>query len=43
MKIEIKITQDCTEPKIIIETDTITEEIQRLMQKLSEEITPVII
>lgn len=43
MKIEIKIMQDCTEPKITIETDTMTEEIQRLMQKLSEEITPVII
>ncbi len=36
MQVEIKIDDSCTEPKIIILTASITEEVNALMQKLSE-------
>lgn len=37
MKIEIEIDESCPEPKILIKTNQITEEIQLLIKKLSEE------
>ena len=37
MEIEIKIDKEYTEPKIIIMTDKITEDISRLMKQLQEE------
>ena len=37
MEIEIKIDKEYTEPKIIIMTDKITEDISRLMKQLYEE------
>lgn len=36
MQVEIKIDSSCTEPKIIILTASMTEEVTHLMQKLSE-------
>lgn len=42
MRIEIKIDSSCTEPKIIIQTAYITEEINALMQRLSENSPPII-
>lgn len=42
MQIEIRITNDCTEPKIIIETDKMTEELQTFIQRLSKETAPMI-
>lgn len=35
MQIEIKIDKSCCEPRIIIETDQITDEIQEIISKLS--------
>ncbi len=37
MKIEIKIDEDCKEPKIIIVTDKMTDEINDIMKRLSDE------
>lgn len=37
MQIEIQIADDCTEPKIIVITDKMTEEINTIIKKLSEE------
>ncbi len=37
MQIEIKIDADCKEPKLIILTDQMTEEINTILGKLSEE------
>lgn len=37
MQIEVKIDDSCTEPKIIIVTAAMTEEISRLLSRLSEE------
>lgn len=37
MQIEIKMDPSCTEPKVIIMTDAITEEVSKLMKRLSEE------
>ena len=37
MQIEIKIDQSCTEPKIVVITDHMSEEINLLVQKLSED------
>lgn len=37
MKIEIKINSSCKEPKIMIETDKMTKEVNLILQKLSEE------
>ena len=36
MKIEVKINCDCKEPKIIIETDRMTDEINGIIKKLSD-------
>ncbi len=37
MQIEIKIDADCKEPKVIVLTDKITDEISELLKRLSEE------
>ncbi|HOQ17655.1 MAG TPA: LytTR family DNA-binding domain-containing protein, partial [Defluviitaleaceae bacterium] len=37
MQIEVKIDRSCTEPKVIIVTDKITDEINHLMKKLSDD------
>ena len=37
MQIEIKIDEDCKEPKIIVVTDKMTEEINEVIKKLSEQ------
>lgn len=37
MQIEIKIDEQCKEPKIIVITDKITEEVSEILKKLSEE------
>ena len=42
MQVEIKIEKDCTEPKIIVLTDKITDEINSIVNKLSEEEVNVI-
>ena len=39
MQIEIKIDENCKEPKIIVVADKITEEISEIIKKLSEEQT----
>ncbi len=36
MKIEIKIDETCKEPKVVVLTDRITEEVNGLVKKLSE-------
>lgn len=42
MQIEIKIDENCKEPKIIVVTDKMTEEISEIIKKLSEEQTKTI-
>lgn len=42
MKVEIKIDSSCTEPKIIIMTDSITETVNSIVQKLSENVPKII-
>ena len=42
MQVEIKIDSSCTEPKIIIHTASITEEVNALMQRLSENVPPIL-
>lgn len=42
MQIEIKIDPACKTPKIVIETDTISEEVNEIIKKLSED-TPKVI
>lgn len=37
MQIEIRIDADCKEPKVIVLTDKITDEISELLKRLSEE------
>ncbi len=37
MQIEIKIDEDCTEPKIIVVTSKVTEEINEIVKKISGE------
>ena len=37
MKIEIKIDENCTEPKIVIVTDRVTGKINEIIKKLSVE------
>ena len=37
MQIEIKIDSACAEPKVLIMTDRMTEEVNALIRKLSEE------
>ena len=36
MQVEIKIDPSCTEPKVWILTDSITEEVERIVEKISE-------
>ena len=43
MQIEIKIDENCKEPKIIVVADKITEEISEMIKKLSEEQTKTIV
>ena len=42
MQVEIKIDSSCTEPKIVIHTASITEEVNTLMQRLSEHTPPIL-
>ena len=42
MQIEIKIDTSCKEPKIIVLTDKMTEEVNAVVKKLSEE-TPQVL
>lgn len=42
MQVEIKIDDSCSEPKVIILTDSMTEEINELVQKLSENNSQII-
>lgn len=42
MQIELKIDSSCNEPRIIIMTDSMTEEIKSIVDKLSESIPQVI-
>lgn len=42
MQIEIKLNSTCVEPKITIETDKMTEEVNLIIRKLSEEVTSVL-
>ena len=37
MQIEIKLDESCKEPKIIIHTDRMTEEVSQIVKLLSEE------
>ena len=37
MQIEIKTDSSCKEPKVIIVTDAVTEEVQAILKKLSED------
>ena len=38
MQIEMKIDPSCTEPKIVIVTDKVTEDIQRIMRRVSADL-----
>ena len=42
MKIEIKIDESCTEPKIVIVTDRVTDQINEMVKKLSAEPSEVL-
>ena len=42
MQIEIKIDRSCTEPKIIIMTDSMNEEVNTIIKRLSEESPQII-
>ena len=42
MKIEIKIDESCTEPKIVIVTDRVTDKINEIIKKLSVEPSEVL-
>lgn len=42
MQVEIKIDSSCAEPKIIVMTASMTEEIAHIVQKLSEDVPQVI-
>lgn len=42
MQIEIKMDASCSEPKVIILTDAMTEEVNALVQKLSDHNLPII-
>ena len=42
MKIEIKIIEKCDEPKVIVVTDKMTEEINEIIKKLSNETSQLI-
>ncbi|MBQ7774401.1 MAG: LytTR family transcriptional regulator [Lachnospiraceae bacterium] len=36
MQIEVKIDSTCTEPKVIVQTDRMTEEVEAIIKKLTE-------
>lgn len=42
MQIEVQIDTSCTEPKIIVMTDSMTEEINDILKKLSEDVPQII-
>ena len=42
MKIEIQLEPECTEPKIIVVTDKVTDEINELLKRLSAEQSPML-
>lgn len=42
MKIEIQLEPECTEPKIIVVTDKVTDEINELIKRLSAEQSPML-
>ena len=42
MQIEIKIDRSCTEPKLIIVTASMTEDIRNIVQRISEDVPQVI-
>ena len=42
LKIEIKIDENCTEPKIVIVTDRVTDQINEMVKKLSAEPSEVL-
>ena len=42
MRVEIKIDSSCTEPEIIIMTASVTEEVNNLLRKLSEDVPQII-
>lgn len=43
LRIEIQVNQDCKEPKILIITDRMTEEVKELIQKLSNDAPQMLI
>lgn len=42
MQVEIKIDSSCIEPKVIILTDSVTEDVNSIVKKLSEDVPQVI-
>lgn len=42
MRVEIKIDSSYTEPKILILTDSVTEEVSKIVKKLSEDVPQII-
>ncbi len=42
VQVEIKIDSSCTEPKVIILTDSVTEDVNNIVKKLSEDVPQVI-
>ena len=42
MKIEVKIENDCKEPKVVILTDRMSDEVNEIIRKLSENIPQMI-
>ena len=42
MKIEIQLEPECTEPKVIVVTDKVTDEINALIKRLSAEQSPML-
>ena len=42
MKIEIQLEPECTEPKVIVVTDKVTDEINELIKRLSAEQSPML-
>ena len=42
MKIEIKIDENCSEPKVIVITDKVTEEINEIVKRLSDETSRIL-
>lgn len=42
MQVEIKIDSSCTEPKVIILTNSVTEDVNNIVKKISEDVPQVI-